>query len=766
MLLAAVLPLPTIVALGVVYGAAYAIMAMGIVAIYKATRVPNLAIGATASFIALFQYEAVGGHRYALNFNYLFIHLHMVHFLHPSFWEMMPVRLIAAALLGLLIERLIMRPFADSSTITLLIVSLGVALVLEGLAGRLFGIADQYVTNAEAPFSRAHTVRVLGLSLTYEMIGILAISLAVAGGIVAWFRWSRTGLAIRALAMRRDVAQICGVSARKLSILAWVGGTMLAGLVGILLSAVEVTVNSTSLTSIAVIGFVAAVIGGMSSLPIAFAAGIGVGIIQQLVEGYFPTSGLHIFGHTFFVTGMPTVAAVLVALALLASRPKWIFGESREEEESGVTSRPLSRLPWLARAIEPVQAWRSWRAALGKGWSFKASRDGSAVIPLQTSGGQRGSLLGRTHRWNRSRHALIALAGLTIAVGWPVLGVNHTVYATDAMLGLVYLMLALSIVVLTGWVGQISLAQGGFIAVGGVGTIIGAENLHLPFPLPVIFAALFSVPFSLLLGAPSLRLKGLYFAIASLAFGYAVSDFVAGNVNLSASKSPGIDFFGLHATSALGVYYAMLAVAAVMVLLCWRVSVTRPGRAFFAIRDAETVAVAYGVDAVKTKLTGFVLAGAVAAVGGSILTYVIGEPDITYTTVIFSMSWLAYVVLSGAGSIAGAFIAAGLFGLLPVLLTSPSSASGSGGGAEIGAGLLVIVVLMVNPGGLANMARFVRGRMTVHGEQDSVDIAEEPGQLTQDVGLVESHLRLAPDSFRVGDELGSVTAVASDSRDI
>lgn len=691
------LALPTVLVLGVIAGSVYSVMGLGIVAMYKATRVPNFAFGTTATFIALLHYQALAGHTYAVHWHVLFFHLDLHHRFHPAFWAMIPFSLAAAAVLGYLIERVVMRPFAEAPTIALIIVSVGLYLILTGMAGKLFGLQDRFVTGSEAPFSRASTVHVFGVYLTYERLGILVLSLTLSALVFAFFRWTRTGLAIRALSTKRDVAQLCGVSARRLSLLSWVAGTMLAGFIGILLSAEQVDLNTTNLTLTAVVGFIAAVIGGMTSLPAAFGAGIGLGVLQELVQAYYPSAGIHFLGHTWTQTGMPEAASILVALGVLVARPSWIFVSSREDEDSGVTTKPLSRQPLLARALDPIQAWRLWRSALGMDWT--------STDPA---------------RRTRIRATVVGVAAIAL-VAWPVTGINHDVYGLDFTIGIAYFMLALSVVVLTGWVGQISLAQGAFIAVGGVGTLIGSNSLHLPFPLPVVFAALMSVPFSLLIGLPALRLRGLYLAIATLAFGYGASRLVAGNVSLGHAGAAHPDLFGWHADTTLETYYCLLAVAAVVTLLCWRVSMTRPGRAFYAVRDSETVASAYGIDTTRTKLTGFVLAGAVASVAGAVLTYVIGQPGGSYTDIFFSITWLAYVVVGGIGSIGGALLASGVFGLLPLVFTSRVSASSTGSGSEIVAGALLILVMVINPGGVATMTRFVRRRSSVHGEVIAAD---------------------------------------------
>src|SRR2546430_1357101 len=164
---------------GLVTGAVYALLAMGLVLIYKATRIPNFAYGAMASFLAFFHYNLVAGKAVRLDVNVLYVHIHVHGTVHLSFWAALPVTLAVAAGMGWLIERLIMRPFAKAPMVTLIIVTLGLNLLLTALAEQFFGTKELVVNNAQAIFSRAPAIRLGGVNFTYERLGVVALVVAV-----------------------------------------------------------------------------------------------------------------------------------------------------------------------------------------------------------------------------------------------------------------------------------------------------------------------------------------------------------------------------------------------------------------------------------------------------------------------------------------------------------------------------------------------------------------------------------------------------------
>lgn len=665
---------------GLVAGAVYALLAMGLVLIYKATRVPNFAYGAMATFIAFFHYQLVSGKQYAFHLNVLFVHLNVHWFVRLPFWGAFPVSLAFAAILGLLIERFVIRPFAKAPTVTMILVTLALGLGLSALAQQWFGANDLIVSNEHAIFSRTPAFSIGGVNTSWERLGVIALILVLAGAIYSFFRFTATGLAIRASATDRDVASLLGVSARQLSIVSWVSGSMVAGIAGIALASLLVSSNPSILLLLSIKGFAAAIVGGLVSFPIAILAGFGIGIVEEIVRHYGGQFDAKLF------TGAPEVVTLGAVIVVLALRPRWIFRGLRDDEDSGVTAGAGSPDFFLAKLIDPVEAYRLFRAAVPS--NETANRVGRAA-----------------------RRAGIAALAIGAAV-FPLLPLPEF-WTLPVNLTLIYLLVMLSFVVVVGWLGQISLAQGAFVAVGGAGAAITANTLGLPFPFPILGGILLSVPISILVGLPALRLRGLHLAVATLAFGLAAERAIVPRFDASTYVRPP----GWLASDAAK-YYVFLTLSSVAFGLAWRMSQTRVGRSFFAIRDSETVAAAYGIRPVRVKLTGFVVSGAIAALAGTMITYQLGTVSKGYASVTFSILWLGNTVVAGLLVMSGPVLGALLFGLLPELTKGSVSASSISFVPQIVAALLLILIVAVNPEGLASMSRFVRSRASAHSDPD------------------------------------------------
>jgi branched-chain amino acid transport system permease protein len=675
---------------GLVTGAVYALLAMGLVLIYKATRVPNFAYGGMAAFLSFFHYNLVTGKQMSLDVDLLFIHFHHSAVARLPFWGALPVTLAVAAAIGFLIERLVMRPFARASTVTLIIVTLGLNLLLTAVAEQLFGTKDLIVSNRDAIFSRRPALSVAGVHFTYERLGVVLLVLVLSAAVWAFFKFTATGLAIRAVATDRDVSSLLGVSARQLSTVSWVSGSMVAAVAGVALASIVISSNPGVLLLLSIKGFAAAIVGGLISFPIAVTAAFGLGIGEELVRQTL------VQDHPKLFTGAPELLTLGAVIVVLALRPPWIFKGIREDEDSGVTSDSGAGSFFLARLIDPVEAYRLFRAS----------------VPTE-------GLLGRVARVV-GRIVPVALA--LFALTFPFLPLN-SFWTLPANLTLIYLLVMLSFVVLIGWLGQISVAQGAFVAVGGAGAAICANTLHLPFPLPILGGVLLSIPVSILVGLPALRLRGVHLVVATLAFGLAAERAILPRFSAATVvRLPD----ALNSDTAR--YYLYLVLTIVAFALAVRMHRTRVGRSFVAIRDSETVAAAYGIRPVRVKLTGFVVSGAIASLAGTMIAYQLGGVNNTYGSVTFSISWLANSVVAGITSIVGPIIGALFFGLYPELTKSAVSASNISHIREISSAALLIVIMAINPEGLASMSRFIRARVSAydHGpDHDAEEAAEQ-----------------------------------------
>ena len=665
---------------GLVTGAVYALLAMGLVLIYKATRIPNFAYGGMATFLAFFHYDLVNGRSYAFHFNALFLHVNVHPTIDLGFWQAVPITLAVAAVLGFLIERFIIRPFARASTVTLTVVTLGLGLMLSALTQQLFGANDLIVSNDNAIFSRSPAFSLAGVNVSYERLGVIGIVAAFALATFAFFRFTSTGLAIRASATDPDVASLLGVSSRRLAVVSWVGGAMAAGIAGIALASLVVSSNPNLLTLLSIKGFAAAIVGGLVSFPIAAFAGFAIGLGEELARHY-------LVGHNATLwQGAPEVLTLGAVIVTLAARPKWIFRGLRDDEDSGLLNRAGATDSRLARLIDPVEAYRAFRAAVST----------NGVL------GRFGKVIGIG----------VPIALAVFALVFPALPLP-SFWTLPANFALIYLLIVLSFVVLVGWLGQISVAQGAFLAVGGAGVAICANSLNLPFPLPLIGGVLLSVPVSILIGLPALRLRGLHLAVATLAFGLAAERAILPRFNASNRVTLPASF-----DSDTARYYVILVLTALTFVFAWRISKSRVGRSFYAIRDSETVAAAYGIRPVRVKLTGFVVSGAISALAGGLLAYQLGGVNSQYGSVFFSITWLTYAVVAGIGSLGGPVIAALLFGLYPELTKGAVKATSISFMPQVIAAALLLIVMMVNPGGLASMNRFIRSRASAYEGQE------------------------------------------------
>ena len=675
---------------GLVTGAVYALLAMGLVFTYKATRVPNFAYGAMATFVAFFHYDLVAGRTFSLRLPLLVTDLEVDRHVQLGFWAAVPVSLAAAALLGLVIERLVIRPFARARApmVVNIIVTLGLALLLSALTQQLFGADQLIVPNDQAIFPRTPAFSVGGVNVSWERFGVMVLLAGLAAATWWFFKATRTGLAIRASATDPDVAALQGVSARRLAVVSWVSGSLVAGLAGIALASVVVSSDPNLLLLLTIKGFAAAIVGGMVSFPIAVGAALGIGLGEEWVRHYLVSLDAKLW------QGAPEVLTLGAVIIVLALRPRWIFTGIREDEDTGVVGRGGSADSALARAIDPVEAFRLVRASFPSGlWAWPG--------------------------WRRVRRAA-AVAAAAFVVLFPVLPFVDDFYTLPANLAVATAMVLLSFVVLVGWLGQVSLAQGAFVAVGGAGTAIGANTLGLPFPLPILCGVALAVPVAALVSLPALRLRGLHLAVATLAFGLAAERAIVPRFDASDRVLPPSWMDTDRAR-----YWVFLTLAALAALVCWRISRTRIGRSFAAIRDSEVVAAAYGIRPVRVKLTGFAVSGAIAALGGTMLTYQLGAVSAERASVFSSISSLANAVVAGIGSLLGPPIGAFLFELYPELTKGEVQATSLSFWPQIIASGLLILMLAVNPGGLASMARFVRSRASAYDEDDVADESME-----------------------------------------
>lgn len=282
---------------------------------------------------------------------------------------------------------------------------------------------------------------------------------------------------------------------------------------------------------------------------------------------------------------------------------------------------------------------------------------------------------------------------------------------------------ALGLNLLTGNTGQISLAHASFLAVGAY-TAAALAKLAVPFPLVMLAAGAIAALVGCLIAIPALRLKGLYLALATLAF-FVLVDFAlrkAGPLTGGSSGThvPPPTLFGWTVAGDVQFYYLFLGLATASAIFVANLQRSWVGRALMAVRDSDTAAEMAGISIFRTKLVAFAISSFLGGVAGSMLGYYLQfiNPDNFGLTV--SVAYIAMIIVGGMGSVTGSILGGVFMTLLPEVVRVGVQAASklwpaldvqSKGAFVEGAvyGLVIILFLMFKPEGLA---RFWRDLLT------------------------------------------------------
>ncbi len=621
-----------IVILGIVRGTVTALMAIGLILIYRTNRFINFAYGALGSFIGVL---AVG------------MHLEKG----VPYFVVLPVGVAIGVLVGGLTEFLVIRRFRNASRLVLTVASIGLAQLFGGL--ELLGSKEIGFISLSGGFSAPIDARIdVGVrTLGGDEILIVALVPVIIAGL-AWFLLrTDAGVAVRAAAENADRALLLGIPIRRLSTLVWAIAGGLATLTFILkapFAGVTPGVASNGPT-VLLPALAAAVIARMESLPMAFAGGVGLGILEQVVR--------------WNTSGTPSLYDVIVLLvilgALLLQR-----GKLSRAQESGQSS-------WSAVAtVKPIP--RELRHLPEVRWGKVA------VIGLVMA-----AFVVLPRGWSSSNQLLAAFA-------------------------IVWAMAAVSLTILTGWGGHISLGQFGIVGAGGLvaGNLVADHNLDLFFTLIAAGAA--GGIIAVAVGLPALRIRGPFLAVTTLGLAIALNSYFF-NADIFPDLLPtSIDrpllWERIDLENNYNMYLVTLSFLALSILIALGVRKARSGRVVVATRDNQRAADAAAVPTTTTKLSAFVLAGVIAGVAGGLhvlIQHSLGQGtyDASYSLDLFSTA-----VIGGLGSIGGALIGVLLFRFLDTI-----TALGDIRLILTGTGLLV--VLFALPGGLGQLVYSLRDRV-------------------------------------------------------
>ena len=279
---------------------------------------------------------------------------------------------------------------------------------------------------------------------------------------------------------------------------------------------------------------------------------------------------------------------------------------------------------------------------------------------------------------------------------------------------------AVALMLLTGYAGQVSLGHAGLLAAGAFTVGILVKEVSAPFWATIPAAAAVGALLGVVFGLPSLRLRGLYLAVSTLAL-YFVVAYVGSEYETRRGFSTGIvvdpPAIGSFAVDDPRVWYFVLfAAAAATVVVCLNLLRARSGRAWRAIRDHETVAEALGINVPAYKLAAFVVSSALTAVAGALFAYYRGFVSVEAFSLFLSIQYVAMVIIGGMGSILGALLGAAFVTLFPYAiealiesLPTPERYANLVFAANYAAfGLVMVLFLLFEPEGLVGIWRRAR----------------------------------------------------------
>ncbi|WP_030616501.1 branched-chain amino acid ABC transporter permease/ATP-binding protein [Streptomyces fulvoviolaceus] len=350
--------------------------------------------------------------------------------------------------------------------------------------------------------------------------------------------------------------------------------------------------------------------------------------------------------------------------------------------------------------------------------------------PLPTRGSLIQQALGRAPRPDR----ILGPAVVSTGLGVVVLFATHGSIRAAVITSLTLAVISLSLVVVTGFAGQISLAQLTLAGVGAFSLSKLSAGWGIPFPLAPLLAAVVAMVIGVVIGLPALRIRGLPAAVVTVALAVALEAFWFRNTELNGgldgSKVPSPRLFGIDLGIGAGEDYPRIpfALLCLVVLLLVGLGVawlrrSRLGAAMLAVRANERSAAAAGIDVARTKIIAFAIGAFVAGLGGALLGYQQTVADAEMFTAIGGLGLFATAYLAGITSLSGGLVAGvmGAGGLLPVLLDRALS-MGEWYGVIMGIGLVLTVI--TNPEGIVGPAHELMNKLR-HRRRSAVDAVDD-----------------------------------------
>ena len=588
-----------------------------------------------------------------------------------NWWFSFVLALAACAAIGMAIELIVIRRLFSSPRLVVLIATIGVGQIVLFAKFRLPSVAAPGPISP--PFKATWTPTDHIRLQAREIIVLVVIPVLIA--VLAWFiARTRFGLAVRASASNADTARVYGTSPRRTSTIVWSISGAFAAATAIFLAPLQ-GINSAQAGTAAIAEplllrvLVVSLLARMRSLPGTLIGGVAVGVAEQLIRSNVDSTHRSVVDVYLFL-------AVLVVVLVVV--------RSAGEQESWSLAPRVKAIPSRLESV----------------W------------------------------WVRRLNAMgfVALFGFFALLGL-ILSTSSSLFTWTSIL--LFAMVVLSMTVLTGWAGQLSLGQFAFVGLGGL-TLLGLTqgndipvpfdlfdlSLDLPWGLAMIVSTAVGVVVAVVVGLPALRVRGLFLAVTTLAFAVASatwlfnqSFFTGGTSYPRPADKPVFDLGPIHidfGASRKNYYFLCLVSLAVVAAVVARLRRTGIGRSWIAVRDNEEMAAASTVSPTRMKLVAFGVAGGIAAfAGGLLVTLVPSLQPVSLFRAGESIVVVATAIIGGLGSVAGPIL--GALWVRGIPQTIPEELDDLIRLLTSSIGLLVL--LMYFPGGLLQIVYSIRDKL-------------------------------------------------------
>ncbi len=594
-------------------GTVYALVALGFVLTYKTSGVFNLAFGAQAYVSAAMYYKA-----------------------HTEWgWSIIPALVLSvfvlAPAIGLTLERLVFRYLRTGTSVAKLVVTIGISLALPNifeLITNFKGVVGQtpagIVPNGSGVFYDPFGVYPFSRD-ELTTIGVAVIAMLC---LAALFRFTAIGLQMRAVVESPRMTELNGIRSDRVSAVSWALSSTFAGLAGVLIAPRFNTLAAPDFFNLVVVAIAAAILGRLVSLPRALAGGLGLGMVIALLGTFLPRWVDSNPWLRPFQENLTPAVPFVVLFGVLVLWPA--IRRSREVSDplSGVDP-PISSLALATRSA-------------------------------------RSHLIGRVFTVG-VLGTVATIVYFRADASWMFLVTQAVIMAT----------IYLSVTMITGLAGQISLCQGTFAAIGGFGVYQLATLHGMSVLVAAPIAAVIAAAVGAVLSLPVLRLGGIWTAVATLAFAFffdavAIKFSWVGGGNTSLMQGTRVprpvlgpwDFADDRAFLVLAVVVFIIVSIVVVQIRGGTI-----GRTLRAIRGSEVAAQSIGISPARARVVAFAVSAAIAALGGALLS--IHQKNVNYGsnfTPVSSLFWLVLVVSLGARTIEGAALAGAAFSIFDPLI--------------------------------------------------------------------------------------------------